>query len=153
MILGFGARYAVGPKTKDVSADLTPWLREVNRAQLPIVVANPLTYLPLAHNAPRDVADTLLCIPDAKEALRFVGVSSPDYNLAGLQGVAPLNLPTYSAFMHSHQRFLMLWEAGPFDWILPKLRETGAELRFYDARDQHILFLADFPQTFRHKWH
>ena len=39
-------------------------------------------------------------------------------------------MPTFSDFTGSHETFLVLWSNSPFDWIVSKLRDEGAELRF-----------------------
>lgn len=143
--LCFGRWYAVGSRMEDFNTGVARWLRASDHSRLPILVANPLNYLPLAHHADRDLGDALVYIPDPQEALRYKGITSADYNLAGLRGIAPLNLPTYSSFASSHQRFLVLWENSRFEWIVPKLRDSGAELRFCSALGWRVLFLVDFP--------
>ena len=149
MFLGlcFGKWYAHGSKTEDRIAQLAPWLQELNRSRLPIVVGEPLTYLPLAYSANQQLSQVLVYIPDPQEALRYRGVNSAEYNLIGLRGIAPLNLPTYSAFTSSHQHFLVLWEASPNNWIVSKLRDAGAELRFCATSGQRVVFLANLPLT------
>lgn len=132
-------------QAENITTGLAPWLQTADASRLPIVVADPMTYLPLAHNAGKDLRDVLVYIPDSKEALRYTGVNTADYNLTGLRSIAPLNLPTYSSFASSHQRFLVLWEDSRLDWIVPKLRDTGAELRLCNAFGPRLLFLADFP--------
>lgn len=111
----------------------------------PIVVANPLTYLELAYYADTGLGDALVYIPDPQEALRYTGENTADYNLAGLRGIAPLNLPNYSSFVSSHQRFLVLWDDNHRDWIVRKLRDTGAGLRFCNTFGEQVLFQVDFP--------
>ena len=147
--LCFGGWYAVDSKMadEDFNTSLVPWLRASAHSRSPIVVAGPLTYLRLAHHADRDLGDALVYIPDPQEALRYTGTNTPDYNLMGLRGIAPLNLPTYSSFTSSHQRFLVLWEDSPFDWIVPKLRDAGAELRFCNALGPRVLFTVDLQET------
>ncbi|HWY54558.1 MAG TPA: glycosyltransferase family 39 protein [Terriglobales bacterium] len=143
----FAVREQAEEETNDVSTGLAHWLRTANVLHLPIVVADPVTYLPLAHNAAHELGDTLVYIPDTKEALHYTGKTSADYNLAGLREIAPLNLPTYSDFTDAHRRFLVLWQVSDLDWIVPKLRDAGAQLRFYDAHGSRLLFLVDLPDT------
>jgi len=146
--LCFGTRYAVGLTMQDLlyPKGLEPWLRASADPQSPIVVADPLTYLDLAYNANRDVSDVLVYLPDPQEALRYTGENTADYGLAGLRGITPLNLPTYPDFLSSHQQFFFLWEYSRRDWIVRKLRDTGAEFRFCNALGPHVLFLVDFPR-------
>ena len=143
--LCFGKRCASASNADDVNTGLAPWLQALNRFRLPIVVAEPLTYLPLAYNANSVLSETLVYIPDPQEALKYRGVNTGDYNLTGLRGIAPLNLPTYSSFASTHQQFLVLWELSPYDWIVPKLHDAGAELRFCAATGSRVLFLVDLP--------
>jgi len=147
--LCFGGWCVVSSKIadEDLNTSLVPWLVASDHSRSPIVVADPSTYLRLAHRADRGLGDALVYIPDPQEALRYTGVNTPDYNLMGLRGITPLNLPTYSSFAGSHQRFLVLWEDSPFDWIVPKLRDAGAELRFCNALGPRVLLLVDFPET------
>ncbi len=139
--------YAVGSKKDVLHTSVAPWLQGLDRTGLPIVVADPLTYLTLAYNADRGLREALVYIPDPQEALRYRGVNTADYNLVGLRAIAPLNLPTYSSFASSHQQFFVLWEISPYDWIVHKLRDSGAELRFCAASGPRVLFLVNFPAS------
>jgi hypothetical protein len=143
----FAVREQAEEETNDVSTGLAHWLQTANVLRLPIVVADPVTYLPLAHNAANELGDILVYIPDTREALRYTGKTSADYNLAGLREIAPLNLPTYSDFTGAHRRFLVLWQVSDLDWIVPKLRDAGAHLRLYDANGPRLLFLVDLADT------
>jgi hypothetical protein len=143
----FAIREQAEEQTDDVSTGLAHRLRTADVSRLPIVVADPVTYLPLAHNAAKELGDILVYIPDGKEALRYTGKTSADYNLAGLRGIAPLNLPTYSAFTTAHRQFLVLWQVSDLDWIVPKLRDAGAQFRLYDALGSRLLFLVDLPEN------
>jgi hypothetical protein len=117
LVLCFGGGSVYRSQIEDPSSTLAPWLQTSNVSRLPIVIGNPMTYLPLARYAGKALGDTLVYIPDPKLALRYTGVTSFDYSVAGLRGRAPLNLPTYRDFTDSHQQFLVLWEANSADWI------------------------------------
>lgn len=151
LVVCFGGWYVVHEnaeeQTEDVSTGVAGWLRTADAERLPIVVADPVTYLPLAHNAAQDLADLLVYVPDSKEAAKYTGKTSADYNLTGLRGIAPLNLPSYSAFTESHRRFLVLWQVSDLDWIVPKLRDAGAQFRLFDALGPRVLFLVDLPEN------
>lgn len=141
--LCFGMRAAGGSKIENFKTTLLPWLRSSDRSLSPIVIGNPITYLRLAHDADRNFAGSLIYLPDPQEGLKYRGVNTPDYNIAGLRGVAPLNLQSYSSFTSSHPQFVVLWEASRFDWIVPKLSEAGAELRFCRASGSRVLLLVN----------
>jgi hypothetical protein len=145
--LCFGEWCARSSKTDDLNTSLSSWLRALDPSRLPIVVSDPLTYLPLAYSTNMDLSEVLVYIPDPQEALRYRGVNTAEYNLIGLRAIAPLHLPTYSSFSSSHQRFLVLWKPSPYDWIVPKLLDTGAELRFCAASGPHVLLLVDLPAS------
>jgi hypothetical protein len=149
LILCFGGGSVYRSQIKDPSSSLTPWLQTSAVSRLPIVIGNPMTYLPLARYAGKNLADRVVYIADPKQALRYTGVTSFDYNLAGLRGQAPLNLPTYREFTDSHQQFLVLWEASSSDWITPKLLDTGVELRVCKTLGPRMLFLADLSERAR----
>jgi hypothetical protein len=83
----------------------------------------------MADSVPSDLKAVLTYTPDADQALKYTHVNSPDYNLASLRGLSPLNLPTYGSFTDSHREFLVLWDNSRFDWIVPKLQKEGAQLR------------------------
>ncbi len=139
----FGGWYALGLRKHDSTASLVSWLRASNPSHLPIVVADSNMYLPLTYNTPKDVADDLVYILDAKDALKYTGINSAEHTLAAMRNIAPLNVPSYSSFTEAHQSFLVLWQESRFDWIVPKLRSAGAELRMYDTSDVQVLFLVN----------
>jgi hypothetical protein len=141
----FGGRYAVKCRTEDPRSSLVPGL-ESAASRLPVVVVNPLTYLPLAYYAGPELGDRIVYMADPKQALRYTGNNSADYSLAGLRGRAPLNLPGYAEFTGSHRQFLVLWESTPLGWITPKLLDAGAELRVCRIMGARVLFLASFSQ-------
>jgi hypothetical protein len=127
---------------------LPPWLRASNPDRLPIVIADPIVFLPLAHSAPEDLRDLLVYTPEGREAVSYGERSAGDYCLAGLRGDTPLNLPRFSEFTSSHKKFLLLCREAHLeetDWIAPKLRDSGARFRFYSALGPNALVLVDFP--------
>lgn len=85
--------------------------------------------------------------PDPEQALKYTGASSADYNLAGLRGLTPLNLPDYRSFTDLHREFLVLCNNSRFDWIVPKLQRAGAQLRLYSTQDEGTLCLVDLPEA------
>ena len=54
---GWSAVREPAEQTDDVSTGLAHWLRTADVLRLPIVVADPLTYLPLAHNAANELGE------------------------------------------------------------------------------------------------
>ena len=90
LILCFGIWFAhtdrMERSIEDLNARLTVWMRTATskNSRLPIVVANPIMYLPLAYGAAKDLRDVVVYMPDGHEASRYGRLSTADYNLAGL---------------------------------------------------------------------
>jgi hypothetical protein len=143
----FAAWYGIGPRTTDPAPALTQWLRRANPTHVPIVVADPLTYLPLAHDAPPDIARDLIYVPDEREALAYRGVNTSEHNLAALKGAAPLHLWTVGEATSRTTPYFVLWGPSRFSWIVAKLRDAGRDVEFVEERNTQILFAVRPPQT------
>jgi hypothetical protein len=136
--------YITERQLENTRADLSEWMESSKGSQLPILVANPIMYLPLAATA-NNLRDLVIYTPDAGEAVRYHRASTADVTLLGLERIAPLNMPTFSEFTKSHRRFLVLWEDSPFDWVVPKLKDMGAELRVCGTFESKMLLQVDLP--------
>jgi hypothetical protein len=143
----YGLRSTAERQGEDFATNFTPRLQRADPSGLPIVISDPIQYLKIAHSAPQNLKPLLVYTPDAEKALKYTGINSGDYNLLGLRGLAPLNLPTYASFTGAHREFLVLWDNSALDWIVPNLQETGAQLRVYNVQDQGMLLLVDLPAT------
>jgi Dolichyl-phosphate-mannose-protein mannosyltransferase len=150
LILCFGAWYKQGYATdhsvENLNRSLTRWQQTANISRLPILVADPLAFLPLAQGGSKDVRSAVVYTPDGNEASGYKVIAAPDYSLMALRGIAPLNLPTFADFTSSHRRFLVLWDNSTADWFVPKLRGMGAALRLCGMLDSSLLFLVDLPE-------
>jgi hypothetical protein len=151
LILCLGA-WLVKPKgpqrsIERLNASLTPWTRTSKMSPLPIVVDDPIIYLPLAYGAAKGLRDVIVYTPDGHEASQYKRLSTADYSLGGLRGVTALNMPSFSDFTSSHERFLVLWDNSPSDWFVPKLLSMGAELRVCAVFDANLLLLVDLPES------
>jgi hypothetical protein len=151
LILCLGIWYVrhMGPQrwAEDLNASLVSWVRTSKTSRLPIVVANPTMFLPLAQGGAKELRDVVVYTPDGHAASQYISVTTADYNLEGLRGVTPLNMPTFAGFASSHQRFLVLSDNSPLDWIVPKLLSMGAELRLCAVFDSNSLLLVGLPET------
>jgi Dolichyl-phosphate-mannose-protein mannosyltransferase len=147
MLLCFVARIGFPCRTEDPRTALMPWLQTPGLSRLPVVVVNPETYLPLAYYAGPELGRNVVYIPDPKQALQYTGMNSADYNLIGLRGLIPLNLPAYDQFLASHREFLVLWEDIPTEWIAPRLMDAGARFTVCSTLGARLVFLVDFPAT------
>jgi len=149
LYLGGGYMKPKGPQRsiERLNANLTPWARTSKMSALPIVVDDPGMYLLMAHSAAKEVRDVIVYTPDGHEASWYRRPSTADYNLGGLRGVTPLNMPNFTDFTSSHERFLVLWDNSPTDWFVPKLLSMGAELRVCAVFDTNLLLLVDLPET------
>lgn len=149
LMIGFSVwcthSYITERQLENTRADLSEWMEASKGSQLPILVANPIMYLPLAVSAAKDLRDVVVYTPDAEEPVHYHRASTADVTLLGLERIAPLNMPTFSEFTKTHQRFLVLWEDSPFDWVVPKLKDMGAELRVCGTLESKMLLQVDLP--------
>ncbi len=138
----FAVRITVGSRRDNPSAQLSHLIQENNPAHLPVAVADGLRYLQLQYYAPQDVRSTLAFLIEPSAALQYSGISIADMNLTGLRGVAPINVPDYSDFVHSHKSFLMLW--GESGWLPPKLNADRARIVFKGKAGVGALYTVEF---------
>ncbi len=129
-------------RVKPTSAQLLKWLDNADPERLPLVIADPLEYLQLAHDsAGQGFTRNVLYVPDPSHALHYTGVTTPDYNLLGLSLTGRVNLADYTEFVYSHPRFLLLWyQPSHSTWIVAKLREDGASLTLRKYLGAQLLF-------------
>jgi hypothetical protein len=92
-----------GTSGRRLRHELYARLQRADPSGLPIVISDPIQYLKIAHSAPQNLKPLLVYTPDAEKALKYTGMNSGDYNLSGLRGLAPLNLPTYASFTGAHR--------------------------------------------------
>jgi hypothetical protein len=132
----------VGSRRENSTGQLSRLVQENNPAHLPVVVADGVQFFPLAYYAPEDVRSNLVYLVDIPAALRYTGSSMVDTNLKALSGIAPINVPDYSEFVHSHKSFLMLWSENA--WLPLKLNADGARIVFKGKAGAGTLYSVEF---------
>ena len=100
-------------------------------ANLPIVVSDPLQFLPLSHYASPGWNLRFVSLVDAPQALTYAGQDTPDKQLPILASYYPLQVYDYQEFAAKHPVFLLYSTNGGVgrDWWPRKLKDDGYMLR------------------------
>jgi hypothetical protein len=102
-------------------------------ADLPIVIASGLWYLPMAYYTPADSNARLYAVVDPHTAVTSdVKTDSVDLGLLVLRQYFPLQVEDYAGFVSRHREFLLVL-GGPFDWWPARLAEDGYTLSVVSA--------------------
>ena len=138
----FAVRTAVGSRRENSAGQLSRLVQENNPAHLPVAVADGVQFFELAYYAPEDVRSNLVYLTDPPAALRYTRSSMVDTNLKGFRAFAPINVPDYSEFVHSHKSFLMLWSENA--WLPLKLNADGARIVFKGKAGADALYSVEY---------
>ena len=101
------------------------------RPDLPFVTANGTTFLAMDHSEPPELVARLYYLTDLDASLRYTGGNSFEWFPAFCRQLpVRAHLAAYREFVARHDHFLVLGAPdAPYNWLLPKLRDDGAELR------------------------
>ncbi len=138
----FAVRTAVGSRRENSAGQLSRLVQENNPAHLPVAVADGVQFFELAYYAPEDVRSNLVYLTDPPAALRYTRSSMVDTNLKGFRAFAPINVPDYSEFVHSHKSFLLLWSENA--WLPLKLNADGARIVFKGKAGADALYSVEY---------
>jgi hypothetical protein len=103
-------------------------LRASATAGDPIVVTEPMVFLPLAYAAPAELAPRLTYLADPDVAVRVVGTDTLDRALGQLARVAPIRVARYGAFVRAHPAFYVWEPPRHFGWVRDTLVKDGIPL-------------------------
>jgi Dolichyl-phosphate-mannose-protein mannosyltransferase len=138
------AGFAAGTMAVTISKALAPpeeVLHLDQHAELPLVVSSGLIFYPLSHYATASQANRMWFLTDEKIALRVTGSNMFEKGLPVLNRIFPLrgHLGDYSEFLAAHPRFLLYGYAdNKMDWLIPQLRQDGAQLRYLGKRTDQM---------------
>jgi hypothetical protein len=144
-LCGFFVVRGIGAYKREVTTSLNQastykFLSE-REHDLPIVVPDLQTFMPLAYYAPQELAARLVYLADPDLSLRHIGHSSVDQGILKLKPWFPVNIERYGPYVASHRRFLVYGNLGWFNWLFDEL--IAAEMRV-ELRGRHanqLLFL------------
>jgi hypothetical protein len=110
-------------------------------AELPLVVSSGLIFYPMSHYATVSQVNRMWFLTDEKIALHVTGSNMFEKGLPALNRLFPMraHLQDYSEFLAAHPRFLLYGYAdNKMDWLIPQLRDDGAQLRYLGKRTDQM---------------
>jgi 4-amino-4-deoxy-L-arabinose transferase-like glycosyltransferase len=98
-------------------------------ADLPLVISDGKTYLPMAYYAYEQNLRPIVAIVDPARAVEYIGTDSVDRGLSLLARYIPLDVREFSQFASEHHQFLVYSSGTAFDWLPQMLLKEGFSLR------------------------
>ena len=124
----------------------TEWVAAVPDRALPLVVADPHTFVVLSHYGSPEIESRVVYLADPRLALKQLGHNSVERGMVDL--VKPwfhLNVVPFDGFVARHTRFLVYGDfvrLSFLNWILPELRERGVHIEVLDRAGDNMLLMA-----------
>jgi cbb3-type cytochrome oxidase subunit 3 len=128
------------------ASDSTPQMKitlvqEKGEADLPIVTADPYTFIELEHYAPPDVRSRVVYLADPEAALRHLKHNSIERGIVDLIGPwFGMNVVDYNSYMAARPRFLLCGDPNFFSWIVPQLEADGMRFELKGLKGKIMLF-------------
>jgi uncharacterized membrane protein len=127
-------------------ASVETLLSSARHSDLPIVVSNGVAYVQFAHYASPQVAERLVGLVDAPQALIYAGTDSLDLQMSALQCCLPLRVQGFNVFAAVHQEFLLYSDEEQWDWWPARLARDGYDLRLLVADRNRKMYLVNRKQ-------
>jgi hypothetical protein len=100
------------------------------KPELPLVAANPISFLEVDFNEPLKVARRLYYLTDSRAASQWHYTESEGFGDLRLYYPVKGTVCSYQSFTHEHSHFLVFGTpGGPEQWLLTKLQSAGAAIR------------------------
>ncbi len=122
------------------------WTAGWRASGLPVVVADPHSFVVLSHYAAPELRPSLVYLADPVLALKYLGHNSIERGMLDLIGPwFGMHVVRYREFMQAHPAFLVY---GDFvrnsfiNWILPDLRAQGMRIELLERGGDNLLLLA-----------
>jgi hypothetical protein len=137
---------SVGQQQKEFEQSLT-LLRLANKANAPIVAADPHTFTEFSHYAPIDIASQMVYLADSAIAYRILGFDSIENNMIRLVGPTfNMKVVPLEEFVTSKPRFLVYGELNWLNWIIRALEEKRYRLELKANVGEKYLFTVTPPE-------
>lgn len=95
---------------------------------LPLVVANPVTFLHYRYYGTPAVASQAVYVAEPELALKYCGTDTMDRNLQQAKPYFSLPLITWQQLRQQYPRFRMITSAGPFIWLPDRIKAEGGRM-------------------------
>lgn len=109
------------------------------RPDLPAVISNGISFLPIAHYAPKTFSDRLHFLLDREAAVQFTGSDALDvaYPIMKKWYQFPGHIDLYKEFLARRQPFLLIGPStNTLDWLTKKLLADGATVKILAIRKE-----------------
>ncbi len=125
-------------------ADIYAFLEDHAKPLRPIEVANPLRFLELTHQPPRDLRGRLLYLADSRLAIEDTGENDVEKGLIEMKQWAGLNVRPYRAALASSGTVFIYAQdyPDPNQWVIPELTKTGCNIELVAWQQNNILLSA-----------
>lgn len=113
--------------------------------QLPIVIADPHTFIEFNYYAP-EISSRVVYLADPEISLRRIKQNSIERGMVDL--LKPwfgLNVTDYQSYVAARPRFLLCGDPQYFSWIVPQLEEDGMQLELKGFEGSTMLFIVSPP--------
>jgi hypothetical protein len=149
VFLGWFSLRQVSPVAHALARSRTPpaapvLLRGLD-VRLPVVIADPILFLQLAHYQPPELVGRLFFLTDLDQVVRFTEQDSGERSLQHLNMVRRIPLEPYQAFIQTHRAFHVYWTGKRWEWLLSKLIEDGARVEVVQERQDELVLLVTVP--------
>ena len=112
-------------------------------SDLPVVVANGISYLPMAHYG-SDHKAHLIYVADPRSALDFAKSDTVDLGLLVVKSYLPLDVRDFSSFVRQHRSFLVYCDGDPrWNWLPQRLAKDHYSLRLLVTELGRTLYLVE----------
>ncbi|HEY8559752.1 MAG TPA: glycosyltransferase family 39 protein [Pyrinomonadaceae bacterium] len=111
---------------------------------LPIIAADPYTFIELEHYAPPELRARVAYLADPEIALRRLKHNSIERGQGDL--IKPwfkMNVMDYRSYIAGRPRFFLCGDPGFFSWIVPQLKEDGMKLELREMEGKTLVFLVE----------
>jgi hypothetical protein len=149
VLLGFWGRAEV-QSYRQVTAERDRWettyafLEKHGTGEGPLVIANPLEYLPAQHGAPPTLRGRFVYLSDIEASAQHVGKDTTERALRKLALVTPLRVEEYRKFVADRKgaTFLVYGDNG---WLFKVLEHDGARIKLVAEHEGARLVRVQVP--------
>jgi hypothetical protein len=122
------------------------WTADWRGSGLPVVIADPHTFVVLSRYSRPDFRSRLIYLADPGLALKYLGHNSVERGMLDLIGPwFGMHVGHYEAFLNDHEAFLVYGDfvrLGFLSWILPDLQARGMRTELLNRGGDNMLLLA-----------